>query len=89
MKILIYFQAALTVALDCMLGSPNLIVYYFIGNYCGLLKLLSFLCLCSDPHPPYHGINTSTEDLATRIRNLDVLIHNIKAFYEVRTGTIL
>lgn len=43
----------------------------------------------SDPHPPYHGVNTSTEDLATRIRNLDVLLHNIKAFYEVRFKFIL
>lgn len=63
-------------------------------------KILEFRNLCDgvflynlwleiDPHPPYHGINTSTEDLATRIRNLDVLIHNIKAFYEEVLGQLL
>lgn len=63
-------------------------------------KALEFRCLCDgvflsniwleiDPHPPYHGINLSTEDLATRIRNLDVLVHNIKAFYEEVLGQML
>ncbi|GIY31354.1 protein Daple [Caerostris darwini] len=63
-------------------------------------KILEYRCLCDglyiynmwleiDPHPPYHGISTSTDDLATRIRNLDIILHNIKAFYEEVLGQLL
>ncbi|CAL1290097.1 unnamed protein product [Larinioides sclopetarius] len=63
-------------------------------------KILEYRCLCDglfiynmwleiDPHPPYHGISSSTDDLATRIRNLDIILHNIKAFYEEVLGQLL
>ncbi|XP_071041565.1 girdin isoform X3 [Parasteatoda tepidariorum] len=63
-------------------------------------KTLEYRCLCDgiflynlwleiDPHPPYHGVSSSTDDLATRIRNLDILLHNIKAFYEDVLGQLL
>ncbi|KAG8189736.1 hypothetical protein JTE90_012916 [Oedothorax gibbosus] len=63
-------------------------------------KILEYRCLCDglflynmwleiDPHPPYHGISSTTDDLATRIRNLDILLHNIKAFYEEVLGQLL
>ncbi|GFS38409.1 protein Daple, partial [Trichonephila inaurata madagascariensis] len=63
-------------------------------------KILEYRCLCDglfiynmwleiDPHPPYHGISSSTDDLATRVRNLDIILHNIKAFYEEVLGQLL
>ncbi|XP_054717711.1 girdin-like [Uloborus diversus] len=62
-----------------------------ILEYRGLCDgvFLNSIWLEIDPHPPYHGINSSTEDVSTRIRNLDVLLHNIKAFYEEVLGQLL
>ncbi|UYV70915.1 CCDC88A, partial [Cordylochernes scorpioides] len=42
-----------------------------------------------DPHPLYHGLVSTTDDVCTRMRNLDVLLHNIRAFYEEVLGQLL
>ena len=43
-------------------------------------KLLSF---CRDPEPMHHGVIPCLGSVSVRIRNMDIIIKNIKALYEV------
>ncbi|XP_067137777.1 girdin [Centruroides vittatus] len=51
--------------------------------------LLYNVWLQIDPHPPFRGVAPAGEDGCTRLRNLDLLLHNIKAFYEDVLGQLL
>jgi hypothetical protein len=50
---------------------------------CKQRNILSFLC--RDPEPAHHGVIPSLGNVSVRIRNMDIIVKNIKALYEVMT----
>jgi hypothetical protein len=45
--------------------------------------------LYRDPEPVHHGVTPSLGNVSIRIRNMDIIIKNIKALYEVRNTVLI
>lgn len=66
-------------------------------NHCHCISLVAeinenkeIFCffLCRDPEPAHHGVIPSLGNVSVRIRNMDIIVKNIKALYEVMTTVL-
>lgn len=55
------------------------------GSFIEVIDFILFFSdfFCSDPRPPHRGVCNTGGDATVRLRNLDILVRNVKAFYEV------